>query len=232
MLAQMAAATSCDQALKAAFIYPAPDAGACPIDSCSAIPGQWTTCLNTTVYTSRCDGPLWLDAGACKPFDGGTAACNQVSGCTGLFSQCLNNVAQSCFSKVGLDIEIDCSVQGRSCELSAAHTAQCTQLCASPTTLSWGCENGSVLLCGGTFVQSAYNCTGAGRSCETSSAGVPYCGAPTDACTPLGASVNQCSGSSISLCVDGQPKSFDCSSLPGGQSCRAASASQTAHCGP
>ncbi len=234
MLTQIAGATSCSDALGAAYTYEIFDSGvSCPSSAC--VNGVPTACDATgVVYVTNCDSALYLEAGAtCKTIAlgdaGAYAFCNQTTAC-GRGATCAGTVASLCDDRIGLAFLYDCAATGRRCE-TAGTSVRCADLCAGGAAPAFACSGSSIRYCAGP-VQSAYDCAAIGRACTTTTTGVPLCTASTDACTPLDVDVSQCaaSGASISLCVAGQRTSFDCSSI--GQSCRPGGTGQTAHCGP
>ncbi len=73
------------------------------------------------------------------------------------------------------------------------------------------------------------SCTDIGKTCNDSNA-QPYCAGPTDECSPFSLGVGLCTGTSISLCIDGKNVSFDCACA--GMVCGGDGGIGTLHCVP
>ncbi len=235
MLAQIAGASSCGDAASIPFVREVFDAGCPRPEAC--VSGAPTRCSGGAVFQTSCESPLFGDASATcvvtAASEGGAAgvvaSCNHTDRC-GKGSVCAGNTIYDCEPTTGTNYTYDCSVTGRLCGIGPANLPRCQDFCLS-TLQAWDCKDGAVRLCRST-VQSEYGCTPAGGTCKTSPAGTPYCEPAGASCSHFGSKANACSGSAITLCVDGSLTTFDCSSLGAGQSCREGNAVQGAHCGP
>jgi hypothetical protein len=87
------------------------------------------------------------------------------------------------------------------------------------------CSGNTLQVCDGVEL-SPYDCTALNATCSNKGQAA-LCTQASDTCTPYDATMNQCTGTSISLCIGGQPASFDCSSI--GKQCVASGGA--AHCG-
>ncbi|MDB5220663.1 MAG: hypothetical protein JWO86_8590, partial [Myxococcaceae bacterium] len=70
------------------------------------------------------------------------------------------------------------------------------------------CVNSTVYLSDSTFV-GLFDCAAIGAACAQSS-GAAVCTMPDAECTPFSTGANECSGSTIHLCVGGHWKDVDC----------------------
>jgi hypothetical protein len=243
MLSAIAGANGCQEAINATFVQLVvadADSGPCtPGESCNG--DYQVTCAGSppTAFQSSCDSPLLHsdpEAGtSCITFlhDGGTfARCNQDAGCNGIAFTCQGDTVLWCDTSVRLDSTFDCTVTGRSCT-DTVGLAHCQDICLDTNGFAWGCSNSAIRYCAGPSIQAAFPCT-ANRACLIDSmTSAPYCKGPNDTCTPFDSTLGACQGSTISLCINGAPATFDCTKLPM-QTCLPANdkANQLVHCGP
>jgi len=122
----------------------------------------------------------------------------------------------------------DCAAGGFSCGFDSTEgyvdclTDGTAKKCSA---LSVGCQGGVAAICDG-FYESHYDCNDYGGTCDQTS--FPRCKLPSETCTPFDPDVDQCNGTSITLCYAGQKTSFDCAQV--GKQCVAGSGGQTGHC--
>jgi hypothetical protein len=200
--------------------------------------GQCSPNLTSTLecnydFIAHCDDPFNYSGSSCLKGNTGYYFCavssGLCSGDAGASATCSGSYNTYC--QDGFLVGYDCEVQGMTCG-------------KDPITQQYGClSNGKsktcnaagTMTCAGTTVDvcdgittSEINCGTLGATCSTAGNNVPRCVLPNETCSPYDASSNVCTGDVISLCIDGQPNSFDCSSA--GMHCVAASGKVGAHC--
>lgn len=127
----------------------------------------------------------------------------------------------------GLQVGFDCEVQGMSCSLSGCATTGGHKGCGMPAV---SCAGDNVETCDG-LEASDISCGPLGGKCDGSAVakgGVPLCASTADKCSPYDKSANVCTGDTISLCIGGQPTTFDCTSV--GMHCAVAGGGLSARC--
>ena len=197
-------------------------------------PNLASTYLCDFGFIAHCDNPFNYTGSSCLKGSGGYYFCAVSSGlcatadggapppsCSGSFFEYCNE---------GFLVGYDCEVQGETCGLdpgskqyaclSGGHFKSC------PTAGQVACSGDLVQSCDG-LTLSEFDCAALGGTCDGSGA-VPRCALPTDTCSPYDGTSNVCTADVVSLCVNGQPASFDCTSV--GMHCVAGSGKITAHC--
>src|SRR5262249_38725344 len=135
--------------------------------------------------------------------------------CTLVDAVCVTGVLKYCGAGSNLEFSINCAVGGWSCGVDPkTKSTDCLtdgdlDLCGNNTASQ--CDGDTVKACTSDRF-STFHCAALGGSClENGTTAV--CTRPGDVCTPFDADVNQCDGSTVKLCVGGQPVDFDCSSI-------------------
>jgi hypothetical protein len=95
------------------------------------------------------------------------------------------------------------------------------------------CDGLAVVHCAGGFMaQTELNCEPFEAGCSAQNApGVARCVSPAAKCTPFDQDQNQCNGTSISVCIGGQPATVNCAGTGFFTTCQPNDATHTAHCG-
>jgi hypothetical protein len=207
------------------------DAGPNPKDRCTdngdtilSCAGLYAVHCNSSYYQSgsKCTAGLVGDAG-----DLGCALgqnCSSGTGCGTYFDYCGVDT---------LHYAIDCAFWGGACNLTTDAAVACitgnAYMPCSTAGPTCSADTTMVAMCDGSEV-SLFDCKALDPKGTCSAKDGPArCVLPTDTCSPFGASVNQCTQTSISLCIGGQPSTFDCSQI--GLKCIPAAGSFSAHCG-
>jgi hypothetical protein len=185
-------------------------------------------------FIAHCDNPFNYSGSSCLKGNTGYYFCAVSSGqCSasdaGTSAACSGSYNTDC--QDGFLVGFDCEVQGMTCGqdpltkqygcLSNGHYKSCAQ------AGTFSCSGDSVDVCDG-ITTSEINCGTLGATCDATNP-VPRCALPNETCSPYDTSANVCTGDVISLCINGQPSSFDCSSA--GMHCQPPSGKTTAHCG-
>jgi len=112
---------------------------------------------------------------------------------------------------------VNCPVAGYTCGIDPeAGYANCLT-----GTSSIGCNSAGATICNGDKVQvcdgvnaAQFDCTSfcGGGKCDTTN-GPARCVRPSDTCTPFDPAENQCSGTTLSICVGGHQTSVDCAAV-------------------
>ncbi|HEY8041901.1 MAG TPA: hypothetical protein VIF15_18985 [Polyangiaceae bacterium] len=236
ILKGVAQAASCADAYAAVPIHPVDAGGTCAATRCADGTDLESCTADAGAFTAACAPPLFGATGACIADDAGVATCVSLGKCPPALSCDPSGALVDCIGGAAF-VSYDCSLSGRQCLKQGANLAHCVApgTVVAPCPLDNAadrCDHDFVLHCaGGPTAQTEFDCAAVGRTCTSSNpAGVARCAHATgDACTPFDAAQNQCSGSTISVCVGGSSQSFDCASV--GMTCVAADATHTAHCG-
>jgi hypothetical protein len=220
----MAAASTCDAAYACAYIRPL-DAGLGPcsegcVDGGSAI----VRCVNGVALESPCSPPLWEDGGSCffdnllkAPFCGTSAA-----GCSPGGLSCAGATTLSYCPATGAGSNawsLDCEVFGEVCVPGTPYNCDSpldASVCGPVVGSEVGCtpDSRAIRYCNQQpRIHTTFDCTLSGRTCALSSAGLPFCKGCNDTCTPFDTTMNQCSGSNVTICVDGVSKAYDCAAI-------------------
>ncbi len=130
-----------------------------------------------------------------------------------------------------LETVFDCAWQGLTCALTSPASPDCVGAEDRTPCPRYGfaeCSGDRVRFCtsGEPPQWSTFDCAAVGARCEGSGGDTqrPFCIHRSAKCSPLDASVGTCSGTRISLCVDGESVSFDCATVgktcdPGAKAC-------------
>ncbi len=176
-------------------------------------------------FIAHCDNPFNYASSAC--ISSGSTFC-AVSG--GLCSDpdaaapppCNGSFYTYCAN--GLLVGYDCNAQGMTCSAAGCLSNGVLKPCGTVGDIT--CQGDTVDVCNGQLT-SEFNCASMGATCDGSGL-VPRCALPQDTCSPYDTNANVCTGDSISLCIGGQPTTFDCASI--GMHCASASGKLSAHC--
>jgi hypothetical protein len=179
------------------------------------------------LFAEHCNNGMYTPGTTCQLGADGTRWCSVGpldAGCPAV-SSCIGTLEDYCGLGDNLHARYNCSTLGNTCTFNEAGSPVCgTQPC---TTVAVSCTGTTVAVCDGNEI-SPFECASLGGSCAAKS-GAYHCTRPNDACTPLDADVNQCTGTSVSLCIGGVKTSFDCMSI--GKACLPGTLPQTGHCG-
>ena len=196
----------------------------------------------TSSIVQHCATPMFAN-GSCvlDPGDPGYYGCGRlVTQCASQIASCeiATSVLDDCAQGTSVDTTSDCKVFGTSCgtpQVDGGPTAACmTDGLYRPcdtTTFRDQCDSDSSAIATCTFIGilSRTNCAAMGKRCDSTN-GTPLCVGTNDPCTPFSLGIGQCQGNQVTLCIDGQPTSFDCSCS--GLACGALNGAGSAHCIP
>ncbi|HEX8794840.1 MAG TPA: hypothetical protein VF765_28030 [Polyangiaceae bacterium] len=233
----MAAATTCAAAgscLSLENLAPndprCADAGADAAEHCGDDGGTVFRCGAS--YLLHCGSAYYAPGARCLTGDDGTHWCALGNNCS-VQDSCLGTINDYCGVPSNLHFGVNCAYDGYTCGmalnddsgLNNCNTGNMYLPCSNPGT---SCSGSTLLqVCDGQDL-SNFNCASLGDTCSTQG-GAAICAHSGDTCTPFDNGENQCSGSSISLCVGGHPVTFDCASI--GKTCVPASGATSGHCG-
>ena len=181
------------------------------------------------LYALHCGSGYYAPGSACMKGLDNSHWCALNPNCT-TQSSCLGTVLDYCGAGSKLHEGINCAASGYTCGINPeAGAPDCLtdttiKLCVAPGA---DCAGESVVVCDG-YQESIFDCAAMGAACSKKS-GPARCGRPSDTCSTFDSSVNACNGSTIALCLGGQPLSFDCASVS--LSCKPAAGAKSAHCG-
>jgi hypothetical protein len=196
------------------------DGGACLEDGSAAL-----NC--SALQVQHCDLGQYTPGERCLSAVGGYY-CALTTPCPAS-PQCLpGGFLEGCLTGANIHGRVNCETLGSMCNPTPddAGTLGCGNRC---TNFGATCGDGGVVVCD-TYEASYFDCAAVCGTCA-SAMGAIYCSHPTDKCTPLDMNTNLCApdGKTLSLCIAGQPTTFDCSTI--GKSCVPGTAPQTPHCG-
>lgn len=182
-------------------------------------------------YLLHCDSAFYSAGSRCLTGADGTHWCALDTNCT-VQDSCLGTLNDFCGLPSNLHFGQNCAYDGYTCGLASnddsglagCFTGGMNEPCGSPGT---SCSGTTLLVCDG-FAKSPFDCAALGGTCSTQG-GAAVCVHSGDTCTPFDNGLDQCSGSSISLCIGGHGLTFDCASV--GKTCVPASGSTSGHCG-
>jgi hypothetical protein len=164
----------------------------------------------------HCDSPASAPGSQCFINSMMDPVCGIKKGCVEGTATCQGPDIAYCQGNV--QGSSDCTVSGNTCGNEFSSGPQCLtdgklRPCNAAGT---NCEGNTALICGpGTL--TSYDCSSFGGTC-TSETGSALCKTSSDACSPLDASVNTCSGKTVvNMCLSGQVTTFDCAKI--GLSC-------------
>lgn len=231
VLRKIAEAADCKQALEAApteLLYGADPR--CPDG------GGYTSCYDDT-HTVFCQGTMFGAFSTCAGTRGGEKCVTVDVPDAGPVGICAKGACDAfvpdAFCEKGtilhtcdprgsrVETVFDCGWVGLTCAngpegyptcLSPSETTSCTQYGQTR------CEGGRLLFCMGdqSAQWSAFDCGAVGAECVAGSASgtrLPLCLHRDAECSPLEVGTGTCTGSTISLCVDGRKTTFDCGSI-------------------
>jgi hypothetical protein len=204
------------------------DAGPMTPDRCVDNSDSVLSCYG--LYVTHCTSAFYQPGTKCYPYEGGVD-CALAPTCNGLAGSCMTYY--SFCNTENMQEAIDCSFDGYTCNTSVpdASAACITGNQYKPcSTLGTACsaDTKTVESCDGASL-SEFDCAALGGVCSQKD-GPARCVHPgTDQCSPFDADIDQCTGTTISLCVGGQKAPFDCGSI--GLKCVAGSGPQSPHCG-
>lgn len=230
MLSCMVNAPDCEQAAYCGFVVKLiPGLSLCDNGNLCVGVESAVDCQKGVAYF--CKTAAFDPASACAK-DGQVVKCS-LGGCAGPGdSECSGEALHLCDEKGAL-LPFFCPAWGLvcsevngapACATRAGKSTACATLGASSCAAS-----GAAVVCTGDR-ETEWDCPGIGSECVSQS-GAVRCAAPSDACSPFDADVNQCTsgGKAISVCVGGVKIKVDCSAI--GLACQPGDASKTAHCG-
>jgi hypothetical protein len=195
-------------------------------ERCADDGGTVLRCKDT--YALHCTSAYYANGSHCLVGQDKSHWCALNTNCT-VQDSCLGTLLDYCGSPSNLHESINCAASGYACGVDVeAGSPDClsqstVEQCPSPGS---SCSGAVVLVCDG-FQQAHFDCATLGGTCSTQG-GPARCVRKSDTCTPFDATVNTCSGTSVSLCVGGKAASFDCASV--GLSCKAAMGALSGRC--
>lgn len=206
-----------------------------------------------TGYDGGANGSCADDAGTVQYCTGGILAhCDNEGYAPGSFCQkgkdgewrcalqmCAQNQSESCMGAYemycgatsNLWQGLNCAATGYTCGLDPQSgfinclTGGQLKAC-SATSVTCGASGTNVSVCDGVQV-GEFNCLALGGTCDGIAA-LPRCKLPNEQCSPYDVNVDQCTGSTLAMCVGGRKQSFDCASI--GLVCKPAAGMVGAHC--
>jgi len=202
-----------------------PDAG----DHCGDDGGTVFRCGQR--YLLHCGSAYYAPGSVCMADVDGTHWCALGNNCS-TQNSCIGTINDYCGNGSVLEFGINCAYDGYTCGMAvnddsgitSCYTGNMDLQCGSPGST---CAGTTLQVCDGSNL-SNFDCAALGDTCSTQG-GAAICVGTNDTCTPFDTSVNQCNGSSVSLCIGGHPVNFDCASI--GKSCLPASGPTSGHCG-
>jgi hypothetical protein len=233
LLQAVAAASSCELAYDVLPTRPS-DAGEipCPASNttCSDGGNAILFCTANSGYQTfeiPCQAPVFPDGSSCVPYAGANALCELLDASCSPPGNCMNGQEEVC--PFGRDpVRVDCTYHGEVCgpDGKCAAPGGDRPCAAGEQGVSCTPDLKAIRFCR-LFLHTTFDCSQSGRAC-TSVGPSAYCGA-CDTCTPFDEKLNRCTGSTISLCVDGTPTPFDCASIQ--KNCIVGTSALGGHCG-
>lgn len=238
MMACMAATTTCADAARCAFYEViAPSDARCASQTGSRCDADAAIDCDA-LRVSHCKSKGYAPGSQCLVGSDGVAAC-AVGTCSAPDVSCdpatdpgptEPSYVFAC-GPSGLRKGIDCRAMGVVCDDSAADLADrgCVGSTGKASCTTFGeaaCLGDRVRVCSGVLL-GEIDCGALGQGCvyEGSTA---RCAPASASCSPFDATSNLCDGSTIHLCVGGNPVDFDCASI--GEACVPAAGAVTGHC--
>ncbi|HSO00781.1 MAG TPA: hypothetical protein VLS89_20960 [Candidatus Nanopelagicales bacterium] len=220
MLACIAAAPDCVAARGCLFIEPLalgdPRCDGITGDACG--PGEEVLHC-TGRYLERCTSPRFGPGSQCRLGLDDKRGC-ALAAClpsTDGPPRCDGNTLVLCDPGNRLRIAASCTAVGLTCaEDAEGQSAICgvndaVLYCDTAGQVTCSPDATKVRICT-SQVATEIDCAALGAGCVAAGTGA-RCAWPSDACSPQDPGVDTCDGSLISLCVAGQPVSFDCASV-------------------
>jgi hypothetical protein len=205
------------------------DAGASGADATDFCTDSGRTRVECGKAITHCDSRHFPEGSSCLQGANGLS-CALGTDCSVVAQQCQNGYARFCGSSSKLAKGYDCTAGGYTCGPTTdgvdCLTDGVVQACDYESSSSPVCLNNNVAVCDGDFV-STYHCdSAAGATCEGLS--MPRCRRQGSECSSDDTESNKCAGSTISLCIDGERRAFDCATI--GKQCTPGQGGRTASC--
>ena len=195
----------------------------------------------TAAVVQHCKSPAFANS-VCviDPTDHGYYGCGSLvsSQCATETSTCdiATAVLNDCAAGTQINTANDCHVFGGNCgpsgvdggPLNACLTGGKYTPCDA-TTYKDQCVDDAIASCTYIGTLAVTSCKTLGKTCNATN-GPPICVGVNDECTPFSLGVGECTGNSISLCIDGKRASFDCACA--GLVCGADGGIGKTHCSP
>jgi len=183
-------------------------------------------------YIEHCDNPIYGKDSACVVEAGGEPFCTSKASQSCKAAVCEGTKLHYCVDNAEHPEAIqDCAARGLICGADPLGNTACltSSIAKSCSLESAGaaCSNDVVAVCDGEQI-SEFNCRTLGGTCD-SDHGAPHCALPTDECSTVGPGIDDCDGTTITLCAGGKKKSYDCARV--GLSCLPAAQGAPARCG-
>lgn len=180
-------------------------------------------------YILHCNNAYYGSGSSClsPANDGGTEYWCAVSQTCSGSSSCVGGILSYCAIN-DQGFSIDCGVKGQTCgvdQQSGLHECLVNGRIPSCSTRETICKNDKVIVCDGLYF-GELDCTTLGGVCDPRPSA--HCAKVGDACEQDDTTLNVCDGDSISLCLTGQPLTFDCTSL--NMKCVPGNGTSSAHC--
>jgi hypothetical protein len=170
---------------------------------CNGVPGAVAVHCTSTSF-----GP----GDRCVALPGNGAICGHALADGGCPSACNQGVLTSC-DVPGIASTYDCASQGYECVAQTGASTCATGSDVVPcSAFDVSCFHGSVGVCDGSEL-SVFDCSAAFGTCVPTDGGTPRCTRPGETCTSDDPTMNQCVGTTISLCVGGEATTLDCAAL-------------------
>jgi hypothetical protein len=180
---------------------------------------------------AHCTNPGYAPGSTCLIGQDGDRRCAISKNCN-MADSCMSSYEMYCGASSNLYQGIDCAITGYTCGLDPMSgfiqcltNGQLKTCSASAITCD---QNGTVVsVCDGAQVNE-FKCTSLAGTCDPTGA-TPRCKVPNETCSPYDPDRDQCTGTSISLCVGGQKSTYDCAKV--GLTCKPGMGAVSAHCG-
>jgi hypothetical protein len=177
----------------------------------------------------HCNSGYYSPGSTCTRGSDGTKTCSSGADCPQ--TTCSGNLLVFCGINNTHQGQ-NCAIEGLTCgedvtDDSGIPTCLTTDRYVSCSAQGTDCAGPAATVCDG-FQRSQFDCDALGGTC-TKAAGTARCKRPNDACAPDDPTINQCSATTISLCVGGKATSIDCATV--GLKCVPGNASVSGHCG-
>ena len=246
----MSAGTTCEAAAKAAFRERiAPDDARCADPDTVVCSDELDSALSCkSNLEEHCNSKLYPPNTACALNAVKTTALCASGICASSESQCEDNPGEDhdlfylCLLAGQKVLGVNCLAFGLVCDSQSSMpkdrgcfgqdgVAWCDSYGGTSKLGDQSCSAGlnRVRTCSG-VASAEIDCSVLGEKCASDDGGSSYhCTRPTASCSPSDSTINVCTGSSITLCLDGSESSFDCAQI--GLGCVPASGSISAHCG-
>jgi hypothetical protein len=205
---------------------PVGDAGS--VGACAEDGGAAYYCKDGII--AHCSHPGYAPGSTCMVAQNQDRRCAVAKGCSQADS-CMSTYELYC-STGNLYEGLDCQITGYTCGIDPmGGLIQCLtegqyKTCSN---IAVTCDqNGAIVsVCDGAQINE-YKCTSLQGTCDNSG-GTPRCKIPGESCSPYDKDEDQCTGTSISMCIGGRKLSYDCAKA--GLTCQPAAGAVSAHCG-